>query len=159
MVSFTVSITGGTQYLARLAVGQGVTARVRGAIRRMGYELERKVKLEKLNGQVLNRRTGLLARSINTRFVSMPDSETAIVGTNLVYGRAWELGAKIPAFDIVPKFKKALHWPGAKHPVKVVHMPARKMLARPFLRPSLAEMRPRIHEELALAMRGIGTEG
>ena len=156
-MSFTIS--GGEKFIARLRAASGVSGRVRRVVRRLGYELERKVKLEKLNGQVLNRRSGRLARSINTRFISTADSETARVGTNLVYGRAWELGAHIPAFDMKAHFKKALYWPGAKHPVKVVHRPARDIAARPFLRPALDEMRQRIHEEFSLAIRGINSPG
>lgn len=47
---------------------------------------------------------------------------------------AWvELGTR--PHIIRPNSKKALHWPGARHPVKVVHHPGTR--AQPYLRPAL----------------------
>lgn len=47
---------------------------------------------------------------------------------------AWvELGTR--PHIIRPNSKKALHWPGARHPVKIVHHPGTR--AQPYLRPAL----------------------
>lgn len=128
--------------------------RLRDAVHALGFLLERKVKLEKLSGQVLGRRSGRLNRSVNTRFVDSASSSTASVGTSVSYGRIWELtGSK--AFTIVPTNKQALFWPGAAHPVKSVFHPAQS--PRPFLKPALDEMRPTIRATLDRAMRGLGT--
>lgn len=127
-------------------------SRLRAVIRGLGYELQRNVQTDKLSGGVLNRRSGRLARSINTSFSSTPTSETASVGTSLSYGRIWEVtGSK--AFVIVPKNKKALFWPSARHPVKRVLHPAQA--PRPFLAPALEELGPRIRSELESVVLGL----
>ncbi len=133
----------------------GARERVSNTVKTLGFMLERKVVLEKLNGQVLKRQTGRLARSINTRFSQDGDTYTSSTGTALVYGRAWELGFHIPARVIEPKSKKALFWPGAAHPVRRVNQPARDVAARPFLRPALLELAPTIRSMLTKSLEGI----
>lgn len=49
------------------------------------------------------------------------------------YARAVHDGR--PALTITPKRGKALHWAGARHPVRAVHQPART--GRPWLRESI----------------------
>lgn len=61
---------------------------------RIVLRLLTKVKLEKLSGQVLKVRTGRLRRSINQRVDASGDLITGSVGTNVDYGRKWELGFK-----------------------------------------------------------------
>lgn len=129
-----------------------VRARVAFAIRGLGYLLQRNVQSNQLNGGVLGRRSGRLARSINAKFIESADVFTSRVGSNVFYGRIWELTG-FSAHDIVPKTAQALFWKGAMHPVKVVHVPAQS--ARPWLRPALEEMRPVIHDTLLNAMRGL----
>jgi len=85
--------------------------------------VERKAK------QLCKRKTGTLARSIT----SETEGNKAVCGTNVDYGPHVELGTK--PHIITPKTKKALFWPGASHPVKVVHHPGTR--AQPFLRPAL----------------------
>jgi hypothetical protein len=53
------------------------------------------------------------------------------------YCQAIEMG--LPPMTITPRFKQALYWPGADHPVKKVNLPARA--AQPFLRPALFQRR------------------
>lgn len=125
------------------------------AVYGLGYTLEAKIKTGNLAGIVLNKRTGRLQRSVNTRNTQQGQTFTSTVGTKLIYGRAWELGFTTPAFDIVPKRKQALSWPGASHPVRRVHMPARTQAARPWLRPALEAMRPEIRQTIENAMRGL----
>ncbi len=132
-----------------------VRVRVRLAIRGLGYTLQRAVVSGTLNGGVLNRRSGRLARSVNTRFTEEGDVFRSLTGTALVYGRAWELGFNVPERDIYPVKAGALFWPGASNPVKHVHQSARHQAARPWLRPPLVAMRPVIKETLAIAMRGL----
>ena len=149
----TGTVVGAERVVTSLGVTQPAAAveRVRNAVHRLGYLLEAKVKTDKLNGGVLNRRSGRLARSINTQFTSSGLSETASVGTSVLYGRIWELtGSR--EFVIVPKTKKALFWKGAAHPVRSVLHPAQA--PRPFLRPALDDMRPLIRTTIADAARG-----
>ena len=53
------------------------------------------VKLAKLSGQVLNRRTGTLSRSINRRVVDTPEGVEGTVGTNVEYARIHEFGGTV----------------------------------------------------------------
>lgn len=56
-----------------------------------------------------------------------------VIGTNVKYAAAHQLGAKIGARVILPVKGKALFWPGARHPVKKVNWPGATIPARPFL--------------------------
>ena len=143
------------QHRFRIAAPEEARARVKAAIRGLGYSLQAAVVGGTLAGGVLNRRSGRLARSVNTRFQESADTYRSLTGTALVYGRAWELGFHVPARDIVPVNAQALFWPGASHPVRAVHQPARTQAARPWLRPPLEAMRPVIRATLSAAMRGL----
>lgn len=144
-----------TRELATAAPKRAVT-RLRRTVRALGLTLQRNVVLEKLQGGVLNKRSGRLARSINTRFTDTDASSTSTTGTALIYGRAWELGFTVPARDIFPKRAGALFWPGAAHPVRKVHQNARTEAPRSFLRSALEELRPQILRDLSAAMEGLG---
>jgi hypothetical protein len=128
-----------------------VRSNVQKEVALLGFTLERKVKLEKLMGQVLKRQTGRGSQSINTKLSSPgPNIFSASVGTNVWYMRMWErFGHR--AYDIVPSAKKALFWKGADHPVGRVHIP--KANPKPFLRPTLEEMRPTILLRLQAAAK------
>jgi hypothetical protein len=150
-MEFRATITGAESVSVRLGLimPAQTIARMRSAVHALGFLLERKVKLEKLNGQILKRRTGTLVRSVHTRFVETATSSTASVGTNSRVGRIWEItGSR--AVTIVPVNKKALYWPGARHPVRSVFHPAQA--PRPFLKPALEELRPTIRSTIERAM-------
>jgi hypothetical protein len=151
--SVTGSVTGADRVVVNLqSVWPAlVRANVQREVALLGYTLERRVKLDKLMGQVLNRRTGRGAQSINTRQSSPAhDVFVSSTGTNVWYMRLWErFGHK--AYDIVPKSGKALFWPGADHPVARVHIPQAN--PKPFLRPTLEEMRPMILVRLRAAAK------
>lgn len=151
-IRITAQVVGAVQVETRLLYASSrVREFVGQEIERLSTRLQRKVKEEKLSGQVLKRRTGRLSRSINKRIVRGPDYIEGRVGTNVGYGKDWELGFHLPARDIYPVKAQALFWPGASHPVAHVHQAARDVAARPFLRPSLEEMRPEIQFRLARA--------
>ena len=78
-------------------------------------------------------KTGMLRKSIYAQLIGRG---RAAVGSNLPYARAVHDGRK--ALTIRPRTKKALFWPGAKHPVKAVRQKARK--GKPFLREAAQEM-------------------
>lgn len=81
-------------------------------------------------------KTGQLRKSITSQVLS--DTE-AVVGTNLYYARWVHDGTGLYGpmrRKIVPKKKKALHWPGAAHPVKSI----KGMKARPFLAQAAEEL-------------------
>lgn len=73
--------------------------------------------------------TGRLRDSITYK----ADSKTVLVGTNVQYAAIHQFGGSTAPRKIVPKNKKALYWPGAKHPVKSVNHPGFKIPRREFL--------------------------
>lgn len=153
-IAITGKVVGAETVIQRLTIGAPTKARERLklTVRRLTLTLERNVRSHQLNGGVLKRRSGRLARSINSKFTDTFNSSTGAVGTPLLYGRIWELtGSR--AYVILPRFKRALYWKGAMHPVASVVHPAQA--PRPFLRPALQQMRPVIHAELAAAMKGL----
>lgn len=117
------------------------------ALNRWMGETTNHIKQNKLTGQVLNVQTGNLRRSII--FNPAKESGGRITGSlqagvgnkALVYARIHELGGIIrPVRANYLRFKTA---DGAWHAVKQVVMPA-----RPYMRPGVEEMRPRLTELL-----------
>jgi phage gpG-like protein len=71
------------------------------------------------------KRSGLLWKS--ARITSL-DAHAVTVGTDRPYAAAHQFGTG--PYTIRPRSKRALYWPGAPHPVRVVHHPG--LPARPF---------------------------
>ena len=92
-------------------------------------------------------RTGTLQRSILPEFHNL----FGTVKVNEKYGLWLEEGTD--AFDIVPRNKQALMWPGAAHPVKRVHHPGLK--ARPFFQPAIEASYPFMNEQFMLVFATI----
>jgi hypothetical protein len=84
-------------------------------------------------------RTGTLQRSIQIEGKDLIQMVT--VGEK--YGLYLEEGTK--PHDIYPRNKKALFWPGALHPVSVVHNPGVK--ARPWFKPAIEASQPFIESQ------------
>lgn len=74
--------------------------------------------------------TGLLKSSIK---VHRRGPTTRRIHAHAPYAAWVEYGTR--PHIIRPNSKKALHWPGARHPVAVVHHPGTR--AQPYLRPAL----------------------
>lgn len=55
------------------------------------------------------------------------------IGTNIVYAAIHHFGGRTRAHEIKPVTGQALHWKGAKHPVKSVHHPGSIIPARPYV--------------------------
>lgn len=70
--------------------------------------------------------SGRMRGSIRYR---LEGSDTVAIGTNVPHAATHQLGG--PARIITARLKKALFWPGARHPVKSVKHPG--IPARPFL--------------------------
>lgn len=130
---------------------------VRKSVARLTLELLRKVKAEKLSGQVLNVQTGRLRRSITQRVTDSGSTITGIVGTNVEYARTHELGFKgvMTVKAHLREIKKAWGKPlKAKLTVPVrAHTRQVELPARSFLRSALADMEPKIRDELREALR------
>lgn len=65
---------------------------LRDAIEKSCIRVENTAKTPYLSGLALNVRTGRLRSSISHMIEETADSLIGYVGTNVVYGRAWELG-------------------------------------------------------------------
>lgn len=122
-------------------------------IKKLTMDLTKKVKQEKLSGQSLNRKTGRLSRSVTPSFDSNGGKFVGIVGTNVSYGRFWELGfdRKVGAGARGGPRKmlenaKARYF--QKHPPGVKHYGPRS-----FLGSALNEMAPEIQAKIEQAVR------
>jgi len=136
----------------------GAPTRVRQAllksITKSSVQVQRAVKEGKLTGQVLHVRTGTLRRSINREVIERDDGIFAVVGTNVKYGAAWEQGfTKRIGAGARGGPKGLLGMARERYFMK--HPPGEKnVVARPFLRPTLEEFKPRIREDLRNAVLG-----
>lgn len=138
------------------SLGIRVRDRLRSDITRLTIQLQRKVKEEKLTGQVLHVRTGRLRRSINRRMAETATSITGQVGTNVSYARIHEYG-----FTGVVNVRAHLRLQsvvfGRPIPPTAVsvraHTMRMRMPERSFLRSALAEMRPEIVATLQQGLR------
>lgn len=75
------------------------------------------------------RQRGYLADSIRYQA-----NESGVrIGTNRIYGAIHQFGDKTKAHVIRPRNKKALAWPGGRHPARAVNHPGSLIPARPFL--------------------------
>jgi phage gpG-like protein len=136
---------------------QKAMAAIKADVSRLAITLLRKVKEEKLSGQVLKNQTGTLRRSINQRVeVFGQQAVVGSVGTNLSYAAAHEFGFNGPVnvkahLRLVKKaWGKTVRNP-QEHPVRAftrqMHLPERS-----FLRSAMAEMAPEIREGLEAAI-------
>ena len=55
------------------------------------------------------------------------------IGTNVAYAAIHQFGGRTPPRTIRPRRKKALFFPGARHPVAKIEHPGSNIPARPFL--------------------------
>ncbi len=164
---FNITLVGHSEVVARF---NSMTGRVRQEIVKKTYTLalllEQKVKL-KLSGQVLNVRTGRLRRSIHYKVeqTSVAVTGRVVSSSDVKYAAIHEFGGKTPAHVILPKKGKALAFLGGYGMygatqvfAKVVHHPGSQIPARPYMRPSLAEMRPEIEAGYrAAVLKGLST--
>lgn len=102
-----------------------------------GYLLVHSSIKENLSGKVLRIDSGRLINSVD--LVSRIRTDGFDVGTNVVYGIAWEFGFTRKEFRVLPKNKKVLHWKkGGKDFFSRGHIiPAQHFPARPWLQPAI----------------------
>ena len=92
-------------------------------------------------------RTGFLTQT----FKAQMDGLTLRWFPTASYARFVEFGTA--PHIIEPKDAKALYWPGAQHPVKIVHHPGTK--ANPFMERIVAASTDEINEQFASALEKI----
>jgi len=122
----------------------------------LALRLEALVKTGKLDGQVLKRRTGALARSIHN---VVTVSESSVIGKvysagDVKYARIHEYGGTTPPHIIEPKKAAVLAFmgPGGMVFAKRVNHPGSKMPERSFLRSALHDMSVTISTEMKSAV-------
>jgi phage gpG-like protein len=121
---------------------------------RLVLSLTRKIKEEKLSGQVLKNRTGTLRRSITPSVLGTDTIAEGKVSTNIEYARIHEFGGKTLPHVILPKRGKALAfaWKGKEVFFAKVNHPGSTFPERSFMRTALEEMKPEILEEFQNAI-------
>lgn len=154
----TARVIGAERVTAGLAlVPAKAKDRVKQTIGSLTMTILRKVKAEKLSGQVLKNQTGTLRRSINQRVIESGLGITGSVGTNLRYAKRWELGYTGP--EAVKAHLRTVKQAWGKvlpAPISAQVRAFTRQLdikARPFLRPVLDEMREEIRTRLEAAIR------
>lgn len=151
----SASLFGDRELVARIAgMADTVKPDIDRTMMRLGFQLQANVQRDYLTGQVLKVRTGRLRSSITqgakdsrSHFESTPTSATAVVGTNVSYGKVWEITGR-PATTIVPIKAKALRFEIGGEVLfrKSVRQPA--MPPRPYLKPALQAFRPFAAQQL-----------
>lgn len=142
----TAELVGERQVIAKLRV---MPTTVRASLYRkvlvLAIMLQTYIRTDKLSGQVLNRVSGALSRSIQQL---VTQDEAKVIGRvysagDVKYAGIHEYGGQTSPHDIVPKKGVALKFmgAGAKGEVfaKIVHHPGSKMPERSFMRSSLRD--------------------
>lgn len=149
----TIELVGKTELQARLnAMPKKIHDALAKKILLLSLKLQQKVQ-EKLNNNVLKRRTGNLYNSIRQRLEDSPTSISGIVwstggstGNNPPYARIHEYGGTTPAHEIFPKNARALAFMmnGKQMILGKVNHPGSVIPARPYMHPSFDEMKSEI---------------
>ena len=150
----TAVLIGDQQVIARLnAMPDRLRSGIARAVTRLAIETQARVQ-QKLSGQVLKVRTGVLRSSINYKVEQNATGVTATVGTNVKYGKFHEFG--VPhSWQIFPKSARALAFELNGKTIfakRVTHPP---LPERSFLRSALREMQPKILSELDAAVNEV----
>lgn len=151
------SVTGDSAVVASIREQyRKITTNVEQSIGRLTLKLLTRVKVNKLSGQVLNVRSGRLRRSITQKVVNTPSQITGIVGTNVEYARAHELGfnGQVSVKAHLRQIKMA--W-GKRITPRTVEIRAHSrqvnLPEKSFLRSALTDMAPEIRQTLQHSVR------
>lgn len=150
----SISLEGDKALIARMkSMPAAVHRALEIKVKILALKLEKLVKTGKLNGQVLNRITGALSRSISHRLEATASAVYGIVFSSgdVKYAGIHEYGGKTGAHVIEPKKAQALAFMMGGQMVfaKKVNHPGSKMPERSFLRSSLTDM----STEISLGMK------
>jgi phage gpG-like protein len=161
-----VKVIGAETVIAKWsAVSSPLRARLAETTLQLAIEAQRRVMETKLTGQVLHVKTGRLRRSINVQAISESDTVGASTGTNVIYGRFWELGfqgtEQVRAHTRAVKALDVREWANGRRRkvgsgIAFVRAHTRKVNSapRPFLVPVLTEMREKAKAEMTAAVTG-----
>lgn len=168
MITVTTQIVGADTIGVRLDEKMSaIWDRVKKVTDESGIKLQGIVKDGPLTGQPLNVRTGRLRRSITEKFTADSKQARSIVGTNVSYGRFWELGFKgnetvrahtrrLRTLRVRGKNKGRRTGSLGSGGVVSVRTHTRRVDqdARPFLQPSTAAIAPYFRNRVLEALKG-----
>lgn len=155
MTILNITITGDAKLISSLGrLPSAINEALYRKILTLALKMERNVKVGKLNGQVLNRITGALSRSIQHEVIR---SQSSVLGKvfssgDVKYAAIHEYGGTTAPHIIVPKKASVLAFAGAGGGMvytRKVNHPGSKMPERSFLRSTLTEM----STEISLGMK------
>lgn len=136
---------------------QGREKRIEEGLSNSAELVLRRAKTHYLTGAALRVQTGRLRSSVTkqpaTGARKTGKSYSVDVGTNVWYGRAWELGFTIKPYTIVPRVKKALRFEvgGKTIFAKKVSIPGRTVKPRKWLEPAIKDNMTNIEKILTKA--------
>jgi phage gpG-like protein len=153
---FTVELVGDRELITRLTeIGPQLRGNLRRAVAKIGLDMQRRV-MEKLSGEVLKVRTGVLRSSINFRGPEeTATGVTGSVGTKVKYARVHEFGfhgtvnVKAHIRQVTQVFGRPI---SATQHVRA-HSMRMNLPERSFLRSTLREMTPEIKAGLESAVK------
>jgi phage gpG-like protein len=146
------TVTGDSVVIARLErLGPSLRQALHDAMMVQMFRIQRAVVTEKLSGDPLHRRTGVLASSINATVEDRGDDIVGRVGTKVFYGRIHEYGGtfEIPAHERRTKSGKTT----------TVRAHKATFPERSFLRSVLSELRPSVVDAIQTAIKNAAQEG
>jgi phage gpG-like protein len=126
------------------------------AIAKLGIDLQNHVQQDKLSGQVLKVRSGMLKSSINVQIDQSATGATATVFTNVDYAAAQEYGfsGTVNVRASLRQIKEAFGRPIAAKTISVrAHSRRMDLPERSFLRSALDDMTPDISAGVEDALR------
>lgn len=150
-------IIGANQIKAKLdALGPKLQTELSKSVTKLCLELTRRIKQDKLSGQVLKVKSGQLRRSVTFKVKNTPAGPTGEVGTNLPYAKAHEFGFK-GTVDIKSHLRMVKQaWGKPITPTQVAVSPHQRkvnMPERSFMRTALKEMEENIRVEMIEAVK------
>ncbi len=157
----TAVLVGDEKVLARLrSMPDTASAGLARAIARLGVDLQRSVQQDKLSGQSLKIRSGLLKASIDLQLEQNGGTMSATVSTDLDYARAQEYGfaGTVNVRASLRRVTEAFGRPIAEKTISVRAYSRRMDLpGRSFLRSALDDMAPQIQAGIDEALRAAVT--
>lgn len=150
-------VTGDKELIARLdAMPASVAVSLLRKVHELVLRLQAFIQRDKLSGQVLNRKSGRLMRSIKTKVEQAARAVYGIVfqSADVPYGGIHEFGGRTSAHVIMPKKASVLafNWKGAKVFFRKVNHPGSTMPERSYMRSGLRDMSVEISTGIKMAV-------
>jgi phage gpG-like protein len=144
---------------ALLRIPPQVIEAVAAKVRSLTLQLQSHIVADKLQGQVLNHRTGQLSRSIqsNTEVSGEVATGRVFSAGDVKYAAIHEFGGRTAPHDIVPTKAQALAFMMGGNQVfaKIVHHPGSNIPQRSFMRSGLQDLA----EEITAGIREAAVQG